>query len=256
MKTLSWWLERMADTLLALMRSVFSLAHPRVWLYLLAPALFSLLLWLGLAIWGLSTLVERLLSYPPMTLLVSWGAVWLAHLLAYVGGWMLIFALAYLTASLLAAVLVMPWLLRHVAERNYPDVAAMGADSFAGAVGNSLLAALFFIAAWLISIPFWLIPGFSLLLPLLLMAWYNRRTFAYDALSLHATADEWQQIRQQHRRGFYFLGLVLAVLAHVPLLGLLVPGLAALAYVHFGLEALRRQRGGALVTGEAYRVVE
>jgi len=32
--------------------------------------------------------------------------------------------------------------------------------------------------------------------------------------------------------------------------------LAALAFVHYGLETLRRSRGGALLTGEARRVVE
>lgn len=240
----------------ALLRSVLSLAQPRVWFCLLAPAAFSLLLWLGLAIWGLNALVQWLLAYPPMTLLASWGAVWLAHVLAYLGGWMLIFALAYLTTSMLAAVFVMPWLLRHVAARDYPDVAPMGADSFIGATANSLVASLLFVFGWLLSIPFWLIPGCSLLLPILLMAWYNRRTFAYDALSLHATEEEWRQMRRQNGRGLYGLGLLLTLFAHVPLLGLLVPGLAALAYVHYGLEALRQLRGGALVTGEAYRVVE
>jgi CysZ protein len=40
----------------------------------------------------------------------------------------------------------------------------------------------------------------------------------------------------------------MALLAHVPFVGLLVPALAALSFVHFGLEALRRSRGGAIVT--------
>ena len=43
------------------------------------------------------------------------------------------------------------------------------------------------------------------------------------------------------------LGLAMALLAHVPFLGLLAPSLAALAYIHFGLEALRRLRQGAVV---------
>ncbi len=246
----------MTDALLALIRSLSSLALSRVWLCLLAPAVLALFLWVGLAIWGLQSLVQWLLDYPPMTVLAGWGAVWLAHLLAYLGGWMLIFALAYLTATLLAAVLVVPWLLRLVAPRYYPEVAPMGADSFIGAVGNSSVAALLFVIGWLASIPFWLIPGFSLLLPLLLMAWYNRRTFAYDALSLHATEAEWRQIRENDRRGLFLLGLAMAILAHVPVVGLLVPGLAALAYIHYGLESLRRCRGGALVTGEAVRIAD
>jgi CysZ protein len=39
----------------------------------------------------------------------------------------------------------------------------------------------------------------------------------------------------------------------VPILGLLVPAVAALSFVHFGLETLRRSRGGALVTIEGER---
>lgn len=44
------------------------------------------------------------------------------------------------------------------------------------------------------------------------------------------------------------LGLIMALLAHVPFMGLLAPSLAALAYVHFCLEALRRLRQGAVVS--------
>ena len=50
------------------------------------------------------------------------------------------------------------------------------------------------------------------------------------------------------------LGLTMALLAHIPVVGLLVPALAALSFVHYGLEALRRSRGGALVTIEGERL--
>ena len=97
----------------------------------------------------------------------------------------------------------------------------------------------------------WLIPGLGLLLPLLLMAWFNRRTFAYDALAQHANAGEWEVLRREQRQAMFLLGLLMAVLAHLPFVGLLVPALAALAYAHLGLEALRRLRGEALMVGEA-----
>ncbi len=243
----------MADVMLALVRTFGSLRSSRVWLYVLTPALFSLLLSVGLAVWGLGWLVQQMLDYPPMTLLVGWGLVWLAHILAYLGGWMAIFALAYLTASLLAAVVIMPLLLKHLSETDYRDVAAMGKDSFVAAALNSLFASILFVIGWVLTIPLWLIPGFSLLIPLLLMGWLNRRTFAYDALSLHATSAEWQAIRRRDGGPLFMLGLFMALLAHVPLVGLLVPALAALAFVHYGLEALRRERGGAVVTIEGER---
>lgn len=243
----------MADVMLALVRTFGSLRSSRVWLYVLTPALFSLLLSVGLAVWGLGWLVQQMLDYPPMTLLVGWGLVWLAHILAYLGGWMAIFALAYLTASLLAAVFIMPLMLKHLSETDYRDVAAMGKDSFVAAALNSLFASILFVIGWVLTIPLWLIPGFSLLIPLLLMGWLNRRTFAYDALSLHATSAEWQAIRRRDGGPLFMLGLFMALLAHVPLVGLLLPALAALAFVHYGLEALRRERGGAVVTIEGER---
>ena len=244
----------MGDVMLALARTFASLRQGKVWLYVLTPALFSLLLSIGLAVWGLGAVVQQMMNYPPMTLLVGWGLVWLANILAYLGGWMAIFAIAYLTASLLAAVVILPLMLKHLSANEYRDVAAMGKDSFVAAAMNSLVASVVFVLAWVATIPLWLIPGFSLLIPLLLMGWLNRRTFAYDALSMHASDSEWQAIRRGQKTPLFMLGLTMALLAHIPVVGLLVPALAALSFVHYGLEALRRSRGGALVTIEGERL--
>jgi hypothetical protein len=240
----------MGDVMLALARTFANLKSGKVWLYVLTPALLSLLLSIGLAIWALGAVVQHLLDYPPMTWLAAWGLLWLATILAYLGGWLAIFAIAYLCASLLAAIVIMPLMLKHLSETEYRDVAPMGKDSFVAAAVNSVLASVLFVVGWLLTIPLWLIPGFSLLIPLLLMAWLNRRTFAYDALSMHATTQEWTALRRQNKAPLFMLGLTMALFAHIPLLGLLVPALAALSFVHYGLEALRRARGGAIVTIE------
>ena len=146
----------------------------------------------------------------------------------------------------LAAVFIMPLLLQIVAARDYPEVAAMGKDSFFAGAWNSVWAALLFIAGWLLTLPLWLVPGLGLVLPLFWMAWLNRRTFAYDALSAHASEAEWQVLSARHKAPLLLLGLCMALLAHVPLLGLLAPALAALAFVHYGLESLRRLRRKSL----------
>jgi hypothetical protein len=70
----------MGDVMLALARTFASLKDGKVWLYVLTPALLSLLLSIGLAIWALGAVVQQMMAYPPMTLLVGWGLVWLAHL--------------------------------------------------------------------------------------------------------------------------------------------------------------------------------
>ena len=65
---------------------------------------------------------------------------------------------------------------------------------------------------------------------------------------MHATVDEWRLLRRQHGFPMLLLGVILALLAHIPVIGLLTPTLAALAYTHYCLEALRRLRQGAVVT--------
>ena len=236
----------MAEVILALRRSLLTLGRARVWGYVLLPAIVAVVLTIGLSIVLLERLISTFVEQPPIAWVAAWGALWLAKLLAALGGWLFILAASYVVAMLLAALLVLPLLLKHVAALDYPDLACLGDDSVVGATVNSVAAALLFIVGWLFTLPLWLIPGGALLLPILLMGWLNRRTFAYDALAVHATPLEWTQLRRRHGGPLLALGVGMALLAHVPIVGLLTPALAALAYVHYGLEALRRLRDGAL----------
>jgi hypothetical protein len=105
----------MGDVMLALARTFANLREKRQGLALCAdPGATFLMLTIGLAVWGLGWMVQQMMDYPPMTLLVGWGLVWLAYILAYLGGWMAIFAIAYLAASLLAAIVIMPLMLKHL----------------------------------------------------------------------------------------------------------------------------------------------
>ena len=237
----------MGEVMLALRRSVSTLGRARVWLYLLAPAIVAVIAMIGLSVAVLERLVAALIEQPPLDWVVAWGAFWLAKLLAALGGWLLILSASYLVALLLTAIVVLPLLLNHLSAVDYPDLARQGSDSLIASAWNSVAAALLFVVGWLLTLPLWLIPGVALLLPLFWMAWLNRRTFAFDALAAHATPDEWRELRRAQAFPLLLLGLVMALLAHVPFLGLLAPSLAALAYLHFSLEALRRLRQGAVV---------
>ncbi|MBI2306621.1 MAG: EI24 domain-containing protein [Rhodocyclales bacterium] len=237
----------MVEVFNALVRSLNNLQQRGIWLRLAGPAAVALLVWLLLAFFALEWFVAELLQFPPLTWITAWGAFWLAKILAWLGGWLAVFALAYLTAMLLAAIFVVPLLVKEIGAREYPDVARMGDDSFVASTANSLLAALGFLVGWIGTLPLWLIPGMGLVLPIYWLAWLNRRTFAYDALAAHATKHEWKALFEKHRGKMLLLGILLGVFAHVPFVGLLAPAFAALAYVHYGLEALRRERDGAVV---------
>lgn len=237
----------MTEIVLAMGRSLRTLGRGRVWLLFFGPAVVALLVWIGLTVFALESLIGALIEQPPLTWLVGWGVAWLAKLGAVLGGWLLILAAAFVTAMLLAAIFVMPLLLDHVALADYPELARLGKDSVAAGAWNSIAAVVLYLIGWLLTLPLWLIPGLGLLLPILWMAWLTRRTFAFDALTVHATEQEWRELRRQHGLPLLLLGVVLALLAHIPILGLLTPTLAALAFTHFCLEALRRLRQGALV---------
>ena len=171
----------------------------------------------------------------------------MAHFLAVLGGWLVILSASYLLAVVLTALLVLPLILRLLSINDYPDLARLGKDSFVASAWNSVWAALLFILGWLATLPLWLVPGLGLVLPLFRMAWLNRRTFAYDVLAAHTTVDEWRALRKQQAMPLLALGVIMAALTHIPFVGLLAPSLAALAYIHFCLEALRRLRQGAVV---------
>ena len=240
------------DVLKAFGRSLATLLRPAIWAYVAAPTIISFGLWVLLAMWELEAAVTWLIGQPPLAWMAD-GASWLASFFAYSIVWLGILSLAYVTALLITAIFFLPLIIEHLAKRDYPDVARMGEDSFVRSTTNSISAALLFILGWVVTLPLWLIPGMGLILPIWWLTWINRRTFAYDALAVHASRWESETLRKNNGWGFLLLGLLLALLAYVPLFGLIVPALAAIAYVHYSLEMLRQSRGGevVVVTGKA-----
>jgi uncharacterized protein involved in cysteine biosynthesis len=82
----------------------------------------------------------------------------------------------------------------------------------------------------------------ALVVPVLATGWLNQRLFGYDALMNHADRDELVRLRQELRSPMLLLGGSTALLAYVPVLNLVAPAFAGLAFAHFMLEALRRER--------------
>ena len=96
-----------------------------------------------------------------MNWITAWGALWLAKLLAALGGWMVILAVGYLVASVLTAIVVLPLMLKHLAATTIP-ISRHGQGQFCRGCRNSLWAAILFIVGWLMTLPLWLVPGLGL----------------------------------------------------------------------------------------------
>lgn len=230
------------DSLARAMRDLFSL---RVLWVVIWPMLVAILLWLvvGIAFW--STFSGWLMQGLDMIGIQVWLAelepVWIAtgiqillHLLFFV-------PVVMLTALVLTALFGMPALIRVVAERNYPQLARENGGGLIGSLWNAVIAIVLFVGLWAATLLLWW-TGIGLVMPFVAAAYLNQRLFRYDALAEHASAQEMASLFKTERGGWWGLGLLTGLVQFVPVLNLMGPVFAALAFIHYGLARLEQQR--------------
>jgi CysZ protein len=233
-------------------RSLFfafaSLLHPRMLWLMIWPMLIAIAIWGTVLLFTGAQVVAMLSSWMQQwlqsgTLFIRWDFSDAITIAAKILVFLTFIPLVWLTALLILSVFGMQAMVEHIASRRFPQLARRHGGSFAGSLVNSVVALAGLAVLGLVSIPFWLIPPLWPMIPVVIMGWVNQRVLRYDALAEHATADEMRAIFSSRRRALYMLGAVLALLAYVPLVGLLAPALFGLAFIHFllgELEALRQ----------------
>ena len=232
--------------LIALKRAAADLFTARMLSLLLWPMGIALLLWGGLALafgatWKL-VLIDLFTGTSVEAALAWAGAEWLLAYLAVILLVLLWLPAVYVTALVITAVALLPIVVEVVAARHYPTLARRRGGSLLGGLGNAGVATVVYLLAWLIFLPLWLFAPFGILLAILLNAWINQRLFFYDVLAEHADAGERRTLREARLGPLYGLAALLGLLAYIPFLNLLAPLYMALAFTHFGLAALARQR--------------
>lgn len=238
----------MNEVLKAYARALRSLLTPGILWHLLWPTLTAVVFWIVVA-WlswdAVGAGIERLFHEVSWLnwILQRWEASALAAaIFVKVVLGMLLIPLIYGTAMFIVAVFALPLMLERVAKKDYPELEQRRGGTLAGSIGNALLAVFVFLAGWVVTLPLWLIPGMGIVLPVLLAAYLNYRGYSYDALSLHGDAGEIGGVIARERGGLYLAGIVAGLLAYIPLVNLFAPAYAGLAFIHYGLEALRRAR--------------
>jgi uncharacterized protein involved in cysteine biosynthesis len=238
----------MRQIFVSLIRALRSLGQRGILWQLIWPGLAAALLWLVVAIFNWGTLVDGLVRWVEGW---TWVGPWVGEsevaggvlvVLAKIVVFLLFVPLIYVTAAILVAVIALPVMLEKVALREYADLEQRRGGSNLGSAWNSALAALLFLAGLLVSLPFWLIPGFGLVASVGLTAWLNQKAFGYDALMMHADAAEMLALRRDLRAQMLLLGGLCALLAYVPFVNIVAPAFCGLAFVHYMLEALRCER--------------
>ena len=236
----------MSDVLQAFGRAFRSMLHPRMLALTIWPMLIALTVWLSLAWFYWDNWAQWLGAMLSASDVVGWLQQHIFSGVVRYSTWLLLWLLLaptiLITALLIAALVEMPLIVSFIAARDYPALERRRGGTVTGSVVNALVAVLVFAGLWVVTLPLWLTGVLVPVLPVVLSAYLNQRLFRYDALSDHASAEEYRAIRESSWGRMYVLGALLALLYYVPLLNLLVPVLSGLAFTHFGLARLAQLR--------------
>jgi hypothetical protein len=240
---------------LAFKRALISQCHPKMLLTLLLP-FFVALLGAIILLWFFWTPLTQWLN----TEAAGWDFInsvdhWLVaiglfsiklYLIPLLAGAILL-PLSGILGLIIAAIFVMPIVLKHLERREYKDVARQGQLSTAVSGWNAVWVSVFFALGWLFTMPLWLFPPFALALPVFWWAFAFSRMLRVDAIVEHASAAERHTIWRRHNRQFWLIGLFLSLINLFPPAWLVLPVFSALVFAHFSLEALRQLRRETII---------
>jgi CysZ protein len=263
----------------ALTRALASLLHPQMLLLCIAPLLLAGLVWLVVValtwhdgwMWMRGTLESGLgaAGSTAESLAGPWagrveppewmhgmmamdGEAIAGGLLAVATGALLLVLLVpavWMTALVNFALIAMPWTVSLVGRRDYTGLERLEGGNWLGSLWNAMVAVAVFVVLWLLTLPLWLLGGLGALLGLALTGWVTQRLLRYDALALHATAAERRLVIERAGGRLWLLGIVITLLAIVPLFNLVLPVYAGLAVTHLCLMELAEVRREGPVVG-------
>ncbi|PXW26328.1 EI24 domain-containing protein [Paraburkholderia caballeronis] len=124
--------------------------------------------------------------------------------------------LIVVTVLLLIVTMSMPRVIRHLSNRQFASLEMRRGGSWYGSLWYSLWTTLLCIALLVITLPLWLVPPFFALIPPLLWGWLTYRVMTYDALALHASADERRALVRRHRLPLLTIGVVSGLFGSLP----------------------------------------
>ncbi len=242
----------------ALLKGIASLLHPRMLWLMVWPVLVALAIWVAVAslYWGQAAnwidvqlhqwaVYRWTLSVWPLSVVAAWLG-WLLLLFLFV-------PVVLMTAVLIISVVSMPAMVAHVGERDYPRLERRKGGTLAGSGWNALVALALFMLLFAITLPLWLLPLLWPVLPVVLFGYFNQRVYRYDALAEHGTPAEISELIARNRGELFLLGIALAIVGHLPLVGLAMPVYGGLVFIHYCLARLDEARSNP-IEGSAVRV--
>src|SRR5882762_8719939 len=207
----------------SLLYGVANLLHPRMLWLMLWPMLIALAIWgtAAIALWvRVATLIAGVLQrwLEAAMFFANFNLSDVTLIAAHVLLFLLFVPLVYLTALFILGVFGMQAMVDHVARGSFPELERRRGGGVAGSGWNGLIALFGMLGL-----------GVRAQQPLM-------------APAEDADRAEMARIFRERRGGLYLLGLQLALLAYVPVLGFIAPVVFGLAFIHYLLGALQAAR--------------
>jgi hypothetical protein len=133
----------------------------------------------------------------------------------------LILIIALLPITLVVVTLIMnfaamPVIVKHVSERQYPDLEEKKGGTLMGGILLNVVTFLKFVPLWLITLPLYFFPPVAIVVQVILFGRLNKRVMAYDAMADHASAEEFETIMRTHSRNLTMIGAITGAGASIP----------------------------------------
>jgi hypothetical protein len=188
------------------------------------PLLLSLALWGGLLYAGLQPLFDWLhglfvdydLFQASSGVLSTLGLGFLKTLVVPLAAVLALLPLMIVTSLLFIGVAAMPAIARHVSRVRFPDLERKQGGSFLGSLGVNLSGIVVFALLWILTLPLYVLAPLALVVQALLWGWLTARVMSYDALAIHASRAERQEILRAHRRPLLLIGVISGLLGALP----------------------------------------
>lgn len=230
----------------AFKRAIASQFHPRMIAALLLPFAIALvgaiiLLWLfwdPLTAW----MDEAVSSSGLFNTVDGWFLaiglfsmkIWLVPIMA--AGMLL--PMAGILGLVIAAIFIMPIVLRHLENRQYKGIKRQGKNATAIGAWNAVWVGFLFCLGWVVTMPLWLFPPLALLLPLFWWAFAVNKMLKVDAIIEHASPVERKLLWRRHYKRLWIIAVILSLINLVPLFWFIMPVFSSLVYAHFCLQSI------------------
>jgi len=219
-------------------RALLSQFHGKILLLSIVPFILSVALWALLLGFGLQPLLDWLHGHfvefemyrVTTDWLVSLGLGGLRSIVVPLFALLLLLPLMIVTAMIFIGVAAMPFIVRHVGGRHFPQLEKKKGGSILGSVVKALGAFGIFVVAWIFILPMYIFPPLAGLATVLLWGWLTSRVMSYDALADYASAEELDKLQREHRWQLMSIGVVSGLAGSLPALVWVGGAAAAIAF--------------------------